>query len=191
MPRGGRRPGAGAPKGNTNALQTGAYSRHAAAGAVRLIHAIPSLLEYYKSLRAGTGPIAIQQQRNLIAAAQHVLDTHPHLAHELEALIQASLTYRADLDRRFPYILRDLDLPASDPDIPDLRLPSGAPDPFHRSLRRALKHTAWLTRNDTTLNILLTNHIAADLEPKLEFLARTTIKQSNPEPPRDPTNSPP
>ena len=36
MPRGGRRPGAGAPKGNLNALKTGAYSRQlgAAIGAL-------------------------------------------------------------------------------------------------------------------------------------------------------------
>jgi hypothetical protein len=177
--RGGRRPGAGAPKGNTNALQTGAYSRHAARGAIRLIHAIPTFLEYYRSLRAKTGPHALHQRRNLIDAAQHVLDTHPHLAHELEALIYASLMYRSNRNRRFPYILRDIKLPASDPDLPDLRLPSGRPDPFSRPLRRALKHTAWLTRNDPALAFLLTNHIAADLEPKLEFLARTTIKQSN------------
>ena len=179
MPRGGRRPGAGAPKGNTNALQTGAYSRHAASGAIRLIHALPTFLEYYTLLRTKAGPNALHQRRNLIEAAQHVLDTHPHLAHELESLIQASLLYRLHHDRRFPYILRDIALPASDPDLPDLRMPSGAPDPFSRSLRRALKHTAWLTRNDATLARLLTNHIAADLEPKLEALARTTIKQSN------------
>ncbi len=46
-------------------------------------------------------------------------------------------------------------------------------------LARALKHTAWLTRNDTTLHIFLTNHVLTDLEPKLQSLARKTIKQSN------------
>ncbi len=162
--RGGARPGAGAPRGNTNALQTGAYARRTR-NALKLIMAIPTLNTYYQTLRARTGPRAHQRQRNLIDAAQHVIATHPNLAAELEALIVASLHPRARRRRAYDAILNHLAAPS---------LPS---DP----LRRALKHTAWLTRHDTALHILLTNHVLTDLEPKLEFLARKTIKQSNPE----------
>ena len=41
MPRGGRRPGAGAPKGNHNALKTGKYSK-------RLKEAMSNLISYRK-----------------------------------------------------------------------------------------------------------------------------------------------
>ena len=163
MGRGGRRPGAGAPKGNTNALQTGAFARRTR-DALKLIHAIPTLKAYYRMLRDQPGPNVLQKQRNLIDAAQHVIDTHPHLAHELEALIEASLEFRLHEIARFRYILADL----------------ARPPLTGRHLERALKHTAWLARTNLPLLILLTNHVHADLEPKLASLARKTIKQSSP-----------
>ena len=45
MPRGGRRPGAGAPRGNTNALRHGQYSRRVAAMNLAL-RAVPMTADY-------------------------------------------------------------------------------------------------------------------------------------------------
>src|SRR5262249_16071832 len=49
MPRGGPRPGAGAPKGNQNALKTGRYSQNHRR-AVMIIAAVPELRQYLVAL---------------------------------------------------------------------------------------------------------------------------------------------
>src|SRR3972149_3622650 len=50
MPRGGSRPGAGAPKGNLNALKTGAHSRRLRA-VLHALASIPELRDFFLEVR--------------------------------------------------------------------------------------------------------------------------------------------
>jgi hypothetical protein len=176
-PRGGHRPGAGAPKGNANALKTGMHSRRYA-DAVRLIAAIPALLLYRQQLNATPGARSERLQRNLLEAARQVIvETAPrpggagrppgpgerNLAMELESLIYVNLRDRPGEVSRRDGVLRALNRPI------DRRRP----------LRRALVLTTWCAHHDEQLERILTNHVLADLEPALEEIAQMSIKQSN------------
>jgi hypothetical protein len=161
-PRGGRRPGAGAPLGNTNALTLGAYSRRYGY-AVRLIAALPALNRYLNELINTPGPRALERRRRFLDATRHVIETRPRFAAELEAIIYRDLTRRdaAKLPRGEAV----------------LRLLGRAPD-HTRPLKRAITLTAWCAWHDERLERLLTNHVLQDLEPAMDVLARNSTKRS-------------
>ena len=173
MPRGGRRPRAGAPRGNTNALATGAHSRRYGE-AIRLIAAIPGLHKYINKLYNTPGPDALRRRRDLLEAARHVISIRRNLAHQLELIIVTNLVERLDED-----------IPLAHRAIRDI---ADAPD-YTQPLKRALHWTTWFAWHDEALERLLAEHILKDLEPALENFARKSIKQSNNQTPR-PTKNP-
>jgi hypothetical protein len=176
-PRGGRRPGAGAPRGNTNALKTGAHSRRYA-DAIRLIAAIPA---YRRQLNADDTETGVRRQRNLLEAVRHVIVTtapargaagrppgpgERNLAMELESLIYVNLRDRPGEVSRSDGIFRALNRPI------DRRRP----------LRRALVLTTWCAHHDEELERILTNHVLADLEPTLDKIAKCQTNNQAPRP---------
>ncbi|MEX2245133.1 MAG: hypothetical protein WEC75_00430 [Dehalococcoidia bacterium] len=88
MPRGGRRPGAGAPRGNLNALKTGAHSRRARTVITALL-ANPDtravLLKLGRNQLDGNDPF-----RDVIVASARLLYDHP-LSDELQATVDRIL----------------------------------------------------------------------------------------------------
>ena len=79
MPRGGRRPGAGAPKGNLNAVKTGRYSKRLRTVA-RALSSIPELsdffLEFQRRQRRGNRRAARIAYRALLEFTASVPDAN-------------------------------------------------------------------------------------------------------------------
>lgn len=86
MPRGGPRPGAGAPRGNTNALRTGRHSRRYPVAAY-YVRVLPRLRRELDLAHRRDPAAAAARLRHLLDAAHHALDTTPDLVHRLEAAI--------------------------------------------------------------------------------------------------------
>jgi hypothetical protein len=101
-------------------------------------------------------------RRRLLDAARHVIEAHPDLPAELEALIWVNLRGRAHQVRGGHGVLQQLSSPAD----------------RTRPLKRALILTTWLTHHDPQLEVVLTNHILSYLEPLLTKTAPKTTRQS-------------
>lgn len=89
MPRGGRRPGAGAPKGNFNAVKGGAYSRRMRF-AMAVLLTVPEYRLMLKFLHTA-GEEAHRDFRDLMVATTRILYDQPTSA-EIRALIDRAAT---------------------------------------------------------------------------------------------------
>ena len=89
MPRGGRRPGAGAPRGNHNALKHGFYSKRVQLAALML--AASPELQLLLQTAAGTTPEQRISYRKACARAANIVITDPKLAASIRQLLQTRL----------------------------------------------------------------------------------------------------
>jgi hypothetical protein len=90
MPRGGRRSGAGAPKGNTNALRHGLYSRRVAYSAL-VLAAVPEFRALFLAMQASErSPRRATVHRALTDAARIVLND-PELAGSIRQIVNQRL----------------------------------------------------------------------------------------------------
>jgi hypothetical protein len=86
MPRGGRRPGAGAPRGNTNSLKHGLYSRRIYLAALMLA-AVPELRLLFKSLAQDRSGKYHAAHRQAFRDAYRVVLADAELASSIKSLI--------------------------------------------------------------------------------------------------------
>ncbi len=68
MPRGGRRPGAGAPKGNMNALKSGRYSQRLK-DVLAAMSQVPEIRDYFNAVRRRQ----LRQERQSAVAVRRAL----------------------------------------------------------------------------------------------------------------------
>jgi hypothetical protein len=92
--RGGHRPGAGAPRGNTNALKHGVYSpRHL--NAAVLIAVIPDLQVYIQRLLRADRDDARRKHAHIMAVARYALLNHPALEGSIKQYVIYKLSAAA------------------------------------------------------------------------------------------------
>ncbi len=166
MPRGGKRPGAGAPKGNTNALRYGRYSRqfpHAA-----MLVAI--LLELRRELDlalAQSPTIANRRLRELIAAADQFIEVTPDLTERIEVAIFVRRNRLVLIDRA--QMMFEIVILKPRPD----------------RLRTAIGFAGWLMKRDSVFDRLFTAMLLPPIRAALasqqqgKKSGRNSIKQSN------------
>lgn len=77
--RGGRRPGAGAPKGNVNGIKTGRYSHRFFAAAL-MIAAVPELRVFFEAIQRESDRLQREAYLKLIAEAVQTTISDPNLA---------------------------------------------------------------------------------------------------------------
>ncbi len=112
--RGGARPGAGAPKGNTNALKHGAYSERVYRGLL-IIALVPEVRMIFQALRRGVIGVPNPSRRDAllhrrilgeaVSAAFDAAPSDPELARTIRALIgkrlqEAATRIEEELRRR-------------------------------------------------------------------------------------------
>ena len=163
MPRGGRRPGAGAPRGNINALSSGRFSTRYS-DAWLILRALPRVRQHIDDLYAASDPDARDQHRRYLEAAVWTADHFPELAEQLEEHISVYLTPRAAEVNGGEAVLYMLEEPR------DRRHP----------LQRALSLTIYLQTYDPVLAPILTDHLFSRyrLAPFLD-LARISAQSDN------------
>ncbi|HLF71203.1 MAG TPA: hypothetical protein VI759_03530 [Dehalococcoidia bacterium] len=86
MTRGGRRPGAGAPKGNVNGLRHGRYSRRYYLGAL-MIAVVPELRLIFRALAAEYDRKQRQRYVETMAEAYRATLEDPALANSIRQLV--------------------------------------------------------------------------------------------------------
>lgn len=146
MPRGGKRPGAGAPRGNINALSSGRFSSRYSDASL-LLKAVPRLRRHVDDLYLDSDPAAREVHQRYLDAAAWAIEAFPELPEQLEEHIHVYLTPRAGEVLRGRTVLRLLEPPR------DRRRP----------LQRALSLTLYLEKHDPVLAPILTEHLFARL----------------------------
>jgi hypothetical protein len=97
MARGGRRPGAGAPKGNVNGLRHGLYSARFYEAAL-IVAVIPELRLLFDAIAKETDRRERQRFTENLTAAYRAVLVHPDLADSIKRLVAARV--RAALNQR-------------------------------------------------------------------------------------------
>ena len=87
MSRGGRRQGAGAPKGNLNAVKTGARSPRVARGLL-LLALLPDVQVALRALRRANAPDYRKRFFDALLAADRALTADPDLAQSIKVLVR-------------------------------------------------------------------------------------------------------
>ena len=105
MPRGGRRPGAGAPKGNLNALKTGKTSRQYQR-LIEILSQDPEAVRLVREIVLGDEARKRRRRREAIAIVNHILERF-----EYDRNDRIADAYEASRDYR-----RALNLPPGDED---------------------------------------------------------------------------
>lgn len=90
MPRGGKRPGAGAPKGNLNALKAGLYSRRVRRGLL-MIALLPEVQDVLRALKHQPAAERYDKYRQAVLAAYQATLSDPDLAESIRSLIRQRL----------------------------------------------------------------------------------------------------
>src|SRR4051794_36583306 len=86
--RGGRRPGAGAPKGNVNGIKTGRYSHRFFAAAL-MIAAVPELRVFFEAIQQENDRLQREAYLKLITEAVQATIADPELAKSIKQLVLA------------------------------------------------------------------------------------------------------
>ena len=162
MPRGGKRPGAGAPRGNINALSSGRFSTRYS-DAWLILRALPRVRQHIDDLYAASDPDARDQHRRYLEAAVWTADHFPELAEQLEEHISVYLTPRAAEVKGGAAILYMLEPPR------DRRHP----------LQRALSLTIYLQAHDPVLAPILTDHLLSRYRIAPVLMQNSNFTQSN------------
>jgi len=166
MPRGGKRPGAGAPKGNTNALRYGRYSRQYPDAAM-LVAIIPELRHELDLAYKQSSVIANRRLRQMVDAAQQVIETTPDFAERIEVAIFVRR-------QRLPHVDRG-------PLFFDATVMKAKTD----RLRNAFRMAGWLIKRDAVFARVLTGIMLPPIRSALVALeqpkkpGRNSIKQSS------------
>ena len=92
-PHGGKRPGAGAPKGNLNALRSGAYSSRAQLAGL-ILTAYPELRAVLRSEAIREANQRTARRQNAVRVAYQAVMDDPDLAQTIKALVKDSLRRR-------------------------------------------------------------------------------------------------
>jgi hypothetical protein len=92
--RGGRRPGAGAPKGNLNAFRNGKYSERFLKGAL-MIALLPEVQVVLAALKREDARKHRDYFNHIMLAALQAAETDPDLAESIRQLIQARIRQAA------------------------------------------------------------------------------------------------
>jgi hypothetical protein len=87
MPRGGHRPGAGAPKGNVNGLKHGLYSPRFHLGAL-IIAAVPELRFLFDALQLESARKERKEAMAAISAAYRIVLNDPEMAESIKQLVR-------------------------------------------------------------------------------------------------------
>lgn len=81
MPRGGRRPGAGAPKGNVNAFKTGKTSRQYQR-MLEIVQQDPEMVRLLREVALGNEKRAARRRRYALSVLKQVLDRFEQQAND-------------------------------------------------------------------------------------------------------------